>query len=61
MKNYKSFYIAMFLITFFMAGMFYSKEFGICTFRFVAATIFTFFPIILFALYLKELKKWKAK
>ena len=55
--NYSYFYLSMLLGTGFIAGMFYSFEFGFFTYRFIFAGFLTIFPVLLYHLYLKEREK----
>ena len=52
--DYKYFYFSMLGGIIFMAGVFYSSEFGFLSLKFIASGFLTLFPLLIFYLYLKE-------
>ena len=56
-KDYVSFYFAILCGTIFIAGMFYAKEFGFFSYKYLLSSFFTLFPMWVFYLYVKEYNK----
>jgi len=59
--NYKNFYLGILCGTSFFAGMFYSASFGFFTLKFLVSLCFTFFPMWMFYLFIKELQKERKR